>query len=213
MLSKPVGEAEPGQGWRSLHSMELYVIARHAESTLNFENRINGDPAVPVELTEKGREEARLLGQQLRHIAIDLCIHTRFARTRDTAAIALEGRDVPFELEPLLDDVDVGELEGRTLEEYRAWKRNHTRKDPFPGGESLNEAAQRYARAFERLLERCEPTLLVICHEVPVRYALNAAAGSDDLDGPEHSIPNATPFLFGETALARAAVRIRSLAG
>ena len=116
MLSKLVGEAEPGQGWRSLHSMELYVIARHAESTLNFENRINGDPAVPVELTEKGRDEARLLGQQLRHIAIDLCIHTRFARTRDTAAIALEGRDVPFELEPLLDDVDVGELEGRTLE-------------------------------------------------------------------------------------------------
>jgi broad specificity phosphatase PhoE len=119
---------------------------------------------------------------------------------------------VPRLEEPLLDDIDVGELEGVTLEEYRAWKRNHTRKDPFPGGESLNDAAQRYARAFERLLERSEQTLLVICHEVPVRYALNAAAGSDDLDGPEHSIPNATPFLFDGTALARAAARIRSLA-
>ncbi len=58
-----------------------------------------------------------------------------------------------------------------------------------------------------------EQTLLVVCHEIPVRYALNAAAGSDDLDGPEHAIPNATPYLFDEPALARAASRIRALAG
>jgi hypothetical protein len=45
-----------------------------------------------------------------------------------------------------------------------------------------------------------------------VRYALNAAAGSDELDGPEHVIPNATPYLFDETALARAAARIDLLA-
>jgi hypothetical protein len=45
-----------------------------------------------------------------------------------------------------------------------------------------------------------------------VRYALNAAAGSDELDGPEHAIPNATPYLFDETALARAAARIDLLA-
>ena len=38
--------------------MELYVLTRHGESTLNLENRINGDPAVPVALTEKGREQA-----------------------------------------------------------------------------------------------------------------------------------------------------------
>ena len=54
--------------------------------------------------------------------------------------------------------------------------------------------------------------MLVVCHEIPVRYALNAAAGSDDLDQPEHGIPNATPYLFDDDALARAAVRIRMLA-
>jgi broad specificity phosphatase PhoE len=146
-------------------------------------------------------------------VPIEVCVHTRFGRTKDTADEALRGRNVPRVEEPLLDDIDVGELEGATLEEYRAWKRDHTRKDSFPGGESLDDAAQRYARAFERLLERSEQTLLVVCHEIPVRYAVNAAAGSDDLDGPEHSIPNAAPYLFDEPALARAAVRIRSLAG
>ena len=37
--------------------MELYVLARHGESTLNLENRINGDFSVPVALTEQGRRK------------------------------------------------------------------------------------------------------------------------------------------------------------
>jgi broad specificity phosphatase PhoE len=184
--------------------VELYVLARHGESTLNFENRINGDPSVPVLLTEHGREESTLLGQQIRHVPIDLCIHTRFSRTRETAAIALEGRNVRFEVEPLLDDVDVGELEGRTLEEYRLWKRAHTRRDAFPGGESLDDAARRYAQAFRKLLERAEASILVVTHEIPIRYAINAADGSDDLDSPAHQLANATPYLFDRDALARA---------
>jgi broad specificity phosphatase PhoE len=192
--------------------MELYVLARHGESTLNFENRINGDPAVPVALTEKGREEARLLGRQIAHIRLDLCICTRFSRTRDTAEIALAGREVPIEVEPLLDDVDVGDLEGIPLESYRAWKREHTRSDPFPGGESLDESARRYAKAFRQLLERTEESMLVVTHEIPLRYAINAADGSDDLDGPAHQLANATPYLFDEEALARAVAGIERLA-
>jgi broad specificity phosphatase PhoE len=192
--------------------MELYVLARHGESTLNFENRINGDPSVPVSLTEKGRDEARLLGRQIAHLRLDVCICTRFGRTRETAEIALEGRDVATEVEPLLDDIDVGELEGLTIEDYRAWKRRHARGDPFPGGESLDAAALRYAQAFRRLLERPETSFLVVTHEIPVRYAINAADGSDDLDGPAHQLANATPYLFDEDALRRAVGGIERLA-
>jgi probable phosphoglycerate mutase len=193
--------------------VRLFVLTRHAHSALNVANRINGDPSVPVPLTADGRSEAEQLGRQLAQIPLDLCVHTRFGRTRETADRALQGRDVPRIEEPFLDDIDVGDLEGVTLEEYRAWKRAHTRKDPFPGGESLDDAARRYARAFERLVERPEHTVLVVCHEIPVRYALNAAAGSDNLDGPEHALPNATPYLFDESALVRAATRINVLAG
>ncbi len=192
--------------------MHLYVLARHGESTLNFENRINGDPAVPVALTEKGQDEARLLGQQVARVALELCIHTRFGRTLETAAIALEGRDVPFEEEPLLDDIDVGELEGQTLEDYRRWKRAHERSDPFPGGESLDDAARRYARAFQKLLDRPETSMLVVTHEIPVRYAINAADGSDKLDGPTRRLANATPYLFDEAALTRAVAGIQRVA-
>ena len=192
--------------------MQLYVIARHGESTLNYENRINGDPSVPVHLTEKGREEARLLGRQLAHIPLELCVHTRFSRTRETAEVALEGRRIPSIEDTELDDIDIGELEGQTVEDYRAWKRVHSRSDPFPGGESLDDAARRYADAFERLLERPETSILVVTHEIPLRYAINAADGSNDLDGPTHQLANATPYLFDESALRRAVDGIRALA-
>jgi probable phosphoglycerate mutase len=191
--------------------VHLYVLARHGESTLNFENRINGDPAVPVALTEKGRDEARLLGQQVARVALELCIHTRFGRTLETAAIALEGRDVPFEEEPLLDDIAVGELEGQTLEDYRRWKRARERSDPVPGGESLDDAARRYARAFQKLLDRPETSMLVVTHEIPVRYAINAADGSDELDGPTRRLANAAPYLLDEAALTRAVAGIQRL--
>jgi 2,3-bisphosphoglycerate-dependent phosphoglycerate mutase len=192
--------------------VQLYVIARHGESTLNFENRVNGDPSVPVLLTDKGRDESRLLGRQIAHIPIELCLHTRFPRTRETAEIALAGRDIPFEEDTALDDIYLGELEGKTLDEYRAWKREHTRHDRFPGGESLDDAARRYATAFEQLLERPESSILVVTHEIPLRYAINAADGSGDLDGPAHQLANATPYLFDENALTRAIAQIRRLA-
>jgi broad specificity phosphatase PhoE len=190
----------------------LFVLARHAESTLNVERVVNGDPARDVRLTEQGRAESVLLGEQVRNLALDVCIHSRFGRTRETAEIALEGRGVRFEAEPLLDDIDVGDLEGKSLDDYRAWKRRHVRADPFPNGESLDEATVRYGRAFRALLARPERAILVVTHEIPVRYALNAAEGSGDPDSPHHKVANATPYLFGETQLAAAAERLLSAA-
>jgi len=191
----------------------IVFLARHAESTLNFERRVNGDPSVAVPLTDKGRDEARLLGAQLANVELDLCLHTRFPRTKETAELAVAGRGVPVGVEPRLDDIDIGDLEGSPIEQYREVKREVGRKRPFPGGESLDDAARRYAAAYRDLLERNVARVLVVCHEIPVRYALNAAAGSDALDGPPfHDLPNAIPFAFDGAALGRAAARIEQLA-
>ena len=191
----------------------MLLLARHAQSTLNFEHRVNGDPSVDVPLTEDGREEARRLGAQVANVELDLCVHTRFPRTRETAELALEGRSVPLLVEPRLDDIDLGDLEGETIDDYRAWKHSHRRDEAFPSGESLDDAARRYATAFERLLARSERRILVVCHEIPVRYALNAAAGSDTLDGPAHEIGNCVPHLFDEDGLERGIAGIRRLVG
>ena len=191
--------------------MRLFVLSRHGQSTLNIEDKVNGDPSIAVPLTADGRIAATRLGEQVAHLPLDLGVHTRFGRTRETLEIALHGRGVPVVEELLLDDIKVGDLEGCSLGDYRDWKHVHTRSDAFPNGESLDDAAGRYARGLRRLLARPEQRILVVCHEIPVRYALNAAAGSDDLDGPAHKIANATPYLFDDVALERAAAHIEQL--
>ena len=191
--------------------MRLFVFARHGESVLNIERRINGDPSVDVPLSEQGESQAHKLGVEIANIGFDLCVHTRFERTRQTAEIALAGRDVPLTDEPLLDDIDVGDFEGEKLETYRAWKHSHAREVPFPGGESLDDAAVRYARAFRSLLALPHDTVLVVTHEIPIRYALNGASGSDSLDGPAHEVENAVAYLFDDEALARAADGIETI--
>jgi broad specificity phosphatase PhoE len=191
--------------------MRLLIVVRHGESTLNIERRVNGDPSVSVDLTARGEEEARQLGLQVANIPLDLCIHTRFERTRQTAELAVAGREIEWREEPLFDDIDVGDLEGESIDDYRAWKRAHTRRDRFPGGESLDDAARRYARGYAALLDDPHDTILLVSHEIPLRYALNAAAGSEELDGPVHELRNAVPYLFDEAGVRRAVEGIERL--
>src|SRR5581483_10114833 len=87
------------KGLMSRPLMRVIILSRHGESTLNVEGRVNGDPTVPVALTEAGREAAQRLGAQLANLPIELGVHTRFARTRETLELALAGRDVPVKAE------------------------------------------------------------------------------------------------------------------
>jgi broad specificity phosphatase PhoE len=193
--------------------MRLFVLARHAHTTLNLEQRVNGDPNQEVPLTPEGEAQSRALGVMVSGLPLDACVTTRFGRTRRTAELALEGRAVPYVTEPLLDDIDVGDLEGESISEYRAWKREHTRADPFPNGESLDAAALRYVEGFRRLVALPYDCVLVVCHEIPIRYAVNGAGGSRELDAPVHQIANAAPYCFDDATLLRAATRIGELSG
>jgi broad specificity phosphatase PhoE len=195
----------------SVRRVRLLLLARHGQSVFNVSGVVNGDPALDQGLSDAGRVAAATLGVELAAVPIDLCVTSRFTRAQETARLALAGRadSVEHELDPDLDDIRIGDLEGRTLADYRQWKRAHTRADRFPGGESLDEAATRYAAAFARLAARTEETILCVCHEIPVRYAINAAGGSPDPDRPFHDVPNATPFLFDAESLRRAAAALR----
>lgn len=194
--------------------MRVLLLARHGQSLFNVDGVVNGDPALDRGLSAQGRDEAATLQGQVAATHIDLCVTSEFRRAQQTARIALGERaaTTPTEIDPTLNDIRLGDLEGKTLADYRTWKHAHTRADTFPNGESLDDAARRYADAFERLLHRAEDTILCVCHEIPVRYAINAAAGSDDLDGPHHDIRNATPYVFDPAGLARAVERMRALA-
>jgi 2,3-bisphosphoglycerate-dependent phosphoglycerate mutase len=192
--------------------MRLFLLVRHGRSLFNVDGIVNGDPLLDRGLSEQGIEEAQRLGGQLSGLEIELVLVSPFPRAVQTANIATAGRHATHELDDDLGDVRIGELEGATVDDYRAQPGHADRTLRFPGGESLNEAALRYARAFERLLAREEAVVLVVCHEIPVRYAVNAAGGSDDPNAPLHDVANATPYLFDERSLGRAVARLRELA-
>src|SRR5687768_1706891 len=103
---------------------------------------------------------------KLRNVELDVAFCTRFPRTRQTAEVALADRNVPLLVEPRFDDIDVGELDGSTIADYRTWKRRHRPSDVFPGGESPDAAARRFAEALRSLLARPEQSFLVVRHEV-----------------------------------------------
>jgi probable phosphoglycerate mutase len=191
--------------------VRLLLLVRHGQSLFNVAGIVNGDPGRDKGLSDAGKAAAAGLGRQLAGLCIDLCVTSRFPRARETARLALGEREAQVlrVVDGDLDDIRIGDLEGRSLDDYRTWKHAHTRSDPFPGGESLDQAAARYARAFERLADRGEDTILCVCHEIPVRYAVNAAAGSPDLDRPFHDVANATPYLFDEPSLRRAVDNLR----
>jgi broad specificity phosphatase PhoE len=184
--------------------MRLFVFARHAESSLNARQVLSSDPSRPVGLSPRGRRQALRLGDQVRNLEIELAVHTRLQRTRETAELALRGRDIPFVTEPDLDEIRLGALDGAPIRAYWAWKENHSRSEPFPFGESLDDAARRYAEALRRLVERPGAVALVISHQIAIRYLLEAASGIRALDESGLRIPNAVPYLFDEHALRNA---------
>lgn len=157
--------------------MKRLLVARHGESEYSAKQLVNGDPGVSCPLTEAGRVQAQALGEALAEESIDLCVVTEFERVRETAELALDGREVPFLVVPELNDPRYGEFEGGALDAYREWIWEQGPLEAPPGGEHRGELAARYARGLRKLAGRPEETVLVVAHSLPVAYLRDAAAG------------------------------------
>lgn len=158
--------------------MRTLIAARHGESELSAKQLVNGDPGVACPLTEAGRVQARSLGTALAGKSIDLCAVTEFERVRETAELALAGRDVPFLVVPELNDPRYGEFEGGPLDGYREWVWGKGPLDAPVGGEHRGEIAARYAAGCRTLLGRPEATVLLVAHSLTIAYLRDAAAGT-----------------------------------
>lgn len=184
--------------------MERVILARHGESERSVLGLTNGDPAVRVPLTETGRDEAHRLGVELQDDPIDLCVTSEFERARETADVALDGRDVPRLVLADLDDIRFGEFEGRLLTEYRAWAHTHGPEDVCPGGgESRAQTVARYVRGYRTILARPEATILVVAHGLPVRYVLDALEQRNPAAAVAQ-VPYAEPFRLSADELRQA---------
>jgi probable phosphoglycerate mutase len=187
--------------------MRQAILARHGDSHFTSRGLVSGNPADPRGLTDLGREQARRLGGLLDGTVPELCVTSEFTRVRETADLALAGRDVPRLVLADLNDFRCGDFEGVPFEEYRAWAEAASPVEACPGGESRVDAARRYARAFRLIAERPEETVLVVAHGLPIRYALMARDEADPTAIVDQ-VPFAEPLPFSADELEQVAERL-----
>jgi 2,3-bisphosphoglycerate-dependent phosphoglycerate mutase len=185
-----------------------FVLLRHGQTAYNVARRVNGDPSQPVHLTELGRAEATALAPVITAVPWGAAWHTRFPRTRETLDLVLPEGGPVRRVVPELDDINVGALEGETIEAWRAWRRGRGLEETPPDGESRIDVLRRYARGFARLVEESLLPALVVCHDQAIRYLENVVTDEDPLFGPVQMIPNATPYSYRAADLLLGAERL-----
>jgi phosphoserine phosphatase len=166
------------------------IIVRHGQSTYNAQQMIQGRCDESV-LTEKGRLDAKILGESLTDIEFDAIYCSPLKRAKETADIIHDCLDRPpavQSVEKLLEiDLPVWEkhkkddVKARFPDDYRNWKqRPHEFKMMLEGGEhypvlSLYEQAKSFWK--KTLPEHQEQTILIVAHNGINRCLLMSAIG------------------------------------
>ena len=163
--------------------MGKLFIARHGETVWNREGRIQGH--TDVGLSERGIAQARLLARRLASVPIDVAYASDLSRAADTAAVVLEGRDVPLNPTPRLREYHKGAFEGLTETELRARYPSeypgYVAKDldyAPEGGESTRGVSARMAGVINEIKERhLRENVLVVGHGGSLRAAMMVLLG------------------------------------
>lgn len=156
--------------------MSTLLLTRHGETVWHKENRYAGSS--DVELTSRGREQARRLGEWAGGQRIDAVLCSPLSRARDTAEPAARALGLTPRIDPRLSEVDFGDGEGITRAEMaerfpdalRSWKAAPAQR-ALPGGERGLDALARVRPLITELAAE-EGTILVVGHGTLLRLVL-----------------------------------------
>ncbi len=144
--------------------MHSIYFARHGETVWNVENKICGMTDSP--LTEKGRQQARELGQKVKEsgVHIDEILYSPLSRAADTAKAVAAATGLPARCEPRLREQCFGKYEGtpRDGAEFRISKTHFA--DRYDGGESMMQLAKRIYNLLDELRQDENKTYLLVAH-------------------------------------------------
>ena len=128
--------------------MGYFYFARHGQTVWNVENKICG--ATDIELTEKGHEQAKELGEEIlkQEIHIDEILYSPLVRAADTAKHVSEITGIPARMEPRLKEQNFGKYEStpRNGEEFKRAKQDFVCRI----GKSRSEDVQGMGRSLRK---------------------------------------------------------------
>jgi broad specificity phosphatase PhoE len=117
----------------------IYLI-RHGETEWSLSGQHTGRTDIP--LTPRGEEQARQLGEQLRHIEFARILTSPLQRARRTCELA--GYGDRMEIEPDLSEWNYGQYEGMLGADIRkVWPDWNVFQHGCPGGESPEDISKR----------------------------------------------------------------------
>ena len=157
-----------------------YFIMRHGESENNVKE-ISSNNREGNSLTEKGKTEVRTKAQSLPDITR---IYTSpLLRCRETAEIVATKLKIPKEeivYDERLREFDFGEFNNRPIKEFQAYRGARQYNDRVPGGESYQDAKNRFgALLYELEQKQSGQNILIVTHGIGFEAFGAVALGAD----------------------------------
>ncbi len=160
-------------------------MVRHGDTVLSAEDRFAGE--TDVELSEKGREEARRLAERLKGEKIAAVYASPLGRTVETARILAEPHHVEVQTCDGFREISHGHWEGmkrHEVEEKFPEEMVEWEKDPYTfapvGGESGLAVTARALPALIDLVRRHPgENILIVSHKATIRLLLSSLLGFD----------------------------------
>jgi probable phosphoglycerate mutase len=160
--------------------MTTLLLARHGETDWNRQGRWQGWADPP--LNELGREQARVLAEQLRSTPFDAVYSSDLRRAHETAQIVGAPHGVEVRIERDLREIDVGSWSGLTRAEIAKRFPDGLR----PDGETREQHAERVLAAVTRIARENEGRrVLIVTHGGTLRTLHHVVS-----DEPYHPVAN-----------------------
>jgi broad specificity phosphatase PhoE len=133
------------------------------------------------ELSERGRRQARELGERRRDDRIAAVYASDLGRAAETARIAFDGSGIPVHLDVRLRECDYGELNGAPVGQVAAERRRRV-DEPYPAGESYRQVVERMRSFLDDVVAGHDgERVLVISHSAN-RWALDELVNGRPLE-------------------------------
>ena len=155
------------------------VLWRHGRTAWNVEGRAQGTTDVPLD--DVGRRQARDSAARLASLQPGSIWSSDLSRAADTAAELAVLTGLSIRTDPRLQEINLGERQGLTLDELRerfpeVW-RAFVSGEELPrakGGESEPEVADRVSQTMHEAIERLTPgeVGVLVSHGVAIRVGL-----------------------------------------